>query len=285
MTNRTILCAFLAASAACTGAEKSIPTDDFAELATAGADEKSDSFSRNMRVVASLGWNQTSDAIAYSKTPKYRVVKLSARIGDHLDAWVRSTDGDAVAWLLDSSWHILVKNDDGASDTLDSHLVYDFGLGKSSTYYIAMREYSLSSATFTVEVDGGPLLRECNVDADCARVTTSCCGLNNQWDSVLQGDEAEFHALLACPAHQLCPNIVVPDNHAMAECNVTTHLCEAVKPKDISCGGYLANAHQCPDSWECVLSAGPDRPGSCVQQCSAGCDAGTFCNEYTQHCG
>jgi hypothetical protein len=285
-TYRTILCALLAASAACTGAEKSIPTDDFAELAAAGADEKSDSFSKNMRVVASMAWNQTSDAIAYTRTPKYRVVKLSANLGDHLDAWIRSTDGgDAVAWLLDSSFHILVKNDDGADDTLDSHLVFDFGPAKSTTYYIALRDYSLGKATFTVEVDGGPLLKECNTDADCVRVTTSCCGLNNEWDSVLQGDETEFHALLACPSHQLCPHIVIPDNHAMAECNATTHLCEPVLPKNISCGGFVVNPHACPESFDCVLSAGPDRPGTCAQSCSAGCDAGTFCNESTQHCG
>jgi hypothetical protein len=284
MKTPKLIFALLAATSACTGADKTVPTDDFAELAAAG-DEKSDSFSHNMRVVASMDWNQTSAPIAYSRTPKYRVVKLTAHLGDHLDAWVRSTDGgDAVAWLLDSSFHILVKNDDAADDTLDSHLVFDFGMGKSTTYYIAMRDYALAAATFTVEVDGGPLLKECNVDADCVRVSTSCCSLNNQWDAVLNGDQTEFHALLACPAHALCPNIVVPDNHAMAECNVSTHLCEAVKPKDISCGGFTANAHGCPDNWSCVLSAGPDRPGSCVQECSAGCDFGTSCNKDSGLC-
>src|SRR5262249_45864068 len=172
--------------AACTGgAPKTAPADDFTDVA--GAGEKSDSFSKNMKIVATLDWNQTSGPIAYTKTPKYRVVKLAANLGDHLDAWVRSTDGDAVAWLLDGSFKVLARNDDAGDDTLDAHLVFDFGPARSGTYYIALRDYALARATFTVEMDGGPLLKECATDADCVRVTTNCCSLNNEWDAVTKG--------------------------------------------------------------------------------------------------
>jgi hypothetical protein len=262
---------------------KPMPTDDFADLSLA-ANEKSDSFSKNMKIVATLGWNQTSDAIAYTSTPKYRVVKLSANLGDHLDAWIRSTNGDAVAWLLDGSFKVLASNDDASADTLDAHLVFDFGPAKTGTYYIALRDYALAQATFTVEVDGGPLLKECNVDADCVRVTASCCNLNNDWDSVRKGDETAFHALLACPSHQICPLYVVKDNQATAECNTATHLCEVVLPQDIACGGFMANAHGCPTGWTCLAAAMPDKPGSCAQTCAAGCDAGTSCDQASGTC-
>src|SRR5262249_14810094 len=161
------------------------------------------------------------------------------------------TDGDAVAWLLDGSFHVLAENDDASDDTLDAHLVFDFGPARTGTYYIALRDYALARATFTVEVDGGALLKECATDADCVRVTTNCCSLNNEWDAVTKGDEKAFHALLACPARLFCPAIVIPDDHAMAECNGSTHLCEAVKPEDIACGGFVKDPHACPAGWAC----------------------------------
>lgn len=250
----TRLIPILVLASACSAAVdgKPMPDDDFADLRVS-ADAKTDSFSKNMKIVATMSWNQTSAPIDYTKTPKYRVVKLTANLGDHLDAWVRSADGDAVAWLLDGSFKVLTSNDDADGDTLDSHLVWDFGPAKTGTYYIALRDYALARATFTVEMDGGPLLKECEVDSDCVRVTANCCGLNNDWDSVHKGDENAFHALLACPAHQICPLYVVADNHAMAECNVATHLCEAVVPQDIDC-----DDHACPQGWSCDA-------GSCTQ--------------------
>jgi hypothetical protein len=280
MTNRILLVAFLSACSA--SGVKPAPGDDFSDVGAAGAGDKTDSF-KNMKVVATLGWNQTTAPFAYTKTPKYRVVKISANLGDHLDAWVRSPDGDAVAWLLDGSYHVLATNDDASDDTLDAHLVFDFGPTRSATYYIAVRDYAYASVTFTVEADGGPLLKECAVDADCVRVTASCCGGNNDWDAVRQGDEQEFHTLLACPAHQVCPLFVIADDHAMAECDATTNLCQAVKPRDIVCGGFVRNAHACPAGWSC-LATKPDRPGSCVQECSAGCDLGTSCDEASGLC-
>jgi hypothetical protein len=50
----------------------------------------------------------------------------------------------------------------------------------------------------------------------------------------------------------------------VAECNNATHHCEAVSVAAIHCGGFIANAHSCPNGLRCQLSS-PYLPGRCVR--------------------
>lgn len=135
------------------GSEKSEPTDRFDELTA--LDTKSDAFSKKMKVVGTIATGQTSAAVSYTKTPRYRAFQLTTKGVATLDFTVRSTDGgDAVAWLLGSDWKVLAKNDDADDTTLDSHVTYDLPAG-GATYYIVFRDYSLARHHFVVEV--GPL--------------------------------------------------------------------------------------------------------------------------------
>src|SRR5438045_348201 len=104
----TLACLLLAAG--CSGA-KTAPSDSFDDLAT--IDQKSDAFSSRMKIVGSIAPGQTSHLLRYTKTPRYRALTLDATGPGTLDFWIRSSDGgDAVAWLLDGSYHVLAHNDD-----------------------------------------------------------------------------------------------------------------------------------------------------------------------------
>jgi len=102
-------------------------------------------------IVGSVTSGRPTAPIAYGNPPRYRAVSFTGRARDQVDAWVRSTDGDAVAFLVDSRFKSLVTNDDGANDTHDAHLVTT--LPSDGTYYIAFRERDLEPATFTVSLD------------------------------------------------------------------------------------------------------------------------------------
>lgn len=128
----------LVAAAGC-GAKP--PVDDsFADV----GDAKSDAFSKKMTIVATLPSSGQAAPFVYTPKPRYRAVQLAGKQGQALDAWVRSTDGgDAVAWLLDGKFRTLASNDDADDTTTDSHLTAT--LPHAGTYYIVLRDYSLSS--------------------------------------------------------------------------------------------------------------------------------------------
>src|SRR2546423_4595996 len=96
---KLLILAFLAGC----NAGKAPADDSFDNLA--GLDEKSDAFSAYMKVVGSITPGQTSSTISYSKGPRYRAFKLTAKGPGTLALTVHSTDGgDALTWLLDSKY-------------------------------------------------------------------------------------------------------------------------------------------------------------------------------------
>src|SRR5512146_2024866 len=108
---KILACSFLLV-AAC--ASKAPVDDDFSSFA--GQDEKADSFSTRMKIVGSLDYGQTGASVRYTSSPRYRTYKFAGHAGDQVDVWVRSTHGDAVAWVLDNDFAIVGSNDD-ADDT------------------------------------------------------------------------------------------------------------------------------------------------------------------------
>lgn len=131
--------------------EKDPVTDDFSELA--GADEKSDIFSTNWRLMGSMSYGQTSASVAYSNPPRYRAFKFAGAAGDKVDVWVRSTNGgDSVAWVLNDAFVIQGSNDDASASNYDSHIVTTLGANREGivTYYVVFRDYDLARANFKV---------------------------------------------------------------------------------------------------------------------------------------
>src|SRR3954453_6898751 len=134
--HRVLVLAYLLAGCAASG--KTDPADDFSNL----GDEKSDSFSSKMKIVATLTSPTGDVAVSYSSSPIYRAVKLKAENGD----WIKVTvtqgsskgdpniDGDPVTWLLDSSYKVVAKSDDVTDAITDSQIVVR--LKKSGTFYV-----------------------------------------------------------------------------------------------------------------------------------------------------
>ena len=136
--------------AALVGCSGKLPvSDDFSDLD--GADEKSDRFSKKLKFEGTLAVGQTSDPVDYENPPLYRAFKFKAEAGTKVDIWVRSEDGDALAWLTDKSYKVLDQSDD-TDDSTDSHLAAT--LKTASTYSIIFREYKSRPATFTVSLEG-----------------------------------------------------------------------------------------------------------------------------------
>ncbi len=249
---------------ACATQTKAPVDDDFASIA--GQDEKADAFSTKMKIVGSLDYGHTSDAVRYSKTPRYRAFKFGGNAGDSVDVWVRSTHGDPVAWVLDNKFHVLAMNDDADDRTTDAHVTVTLPASTSITHYIVFRDYALATHDFTVELGGGASWANCATDADCVALPSGGCCPDGTLTAVNADQTAAFDLATTCTAipRPLCPNHMVLDSR-VAQCNFATNRCEMIAPTDIHCGGNIATVHACPADFTCQLVVSrPDTGGSCV---------------------
>lgn len=250
--------------AAC--ASKAPVSDDFSDFS--GMDEKSDSFSYRMKILGTVDYGHTTSSLKYTSAPRYRAYKFDGFEGDRVDVWVRSSNGgDAVAWVLDGSFNVLGSNDDATDSTLDSHIVMTLGPSTKTTHYVVYRDYSLSSAKFAVNLAVQPYDTTCGSDADCAAVDKGGCCIDGTLFAVNTSSQDDYADAVACTANPkpLCPQHIINDTR-VAQCNGAVAHCQMIAPEDIHCGGFIANAHQCPLGWTCQLTVGhPDTGGSCVQ--------------------
>jgi hypothetical protein len=138
------------AAAGCQAKAPKAPlSDDFSSLT---GDGKADSPSWLLEL-GTLKNGQTSEPVAYTSSPPYRGFTFTGSTGDAIDVWVRSEDGDAVAWLLDQNFNVIASNDD-AEGTLDSHVTATLTGATNATFHIVFREYDDHDATFRVTLIG-----------------------------------------------------------------------------------------------------------------------------------
>lgn len=140
-----ILAATLGLISACAATNKPVVDEDFSDLANA----KTDAFSYRLRLHGELASGETR-TILYTKTPRFRGFEISAQENDALDIWVRSTRGDALAWLLDGTFHVIAKNDDAEDGSLDSHITATLPASRDGVYYIVFRDFNVESHRFSV---------------------------------------------------------------------------------------------------------------------------------------
>lgn len=237
--------------------------DDFSAL---GQDVKSDAFSSKMKIVGSLDYGQTSATVRYTKSPKYRAFKFGGNAGDVVDVWVRSTHGDAVAWVLDNDFHVVASNDDADTTTLDAHVHATLPANASITHYVVFRDYGYATHDFTVALAGTSDWAACATDADCTAVPTGGCCPDGSLTAVNVDGIDAYDTASACTANPrpLCPQHLVVDDR-VAQCDTTTKHCAMIEPTAIHCGGNILGAHACPDGFHCQLVVNrPDTGGSCV---------------------
>ncbi len=255
----------LLAVSACSGQKPDV-SDDFTDLAS--LDDKSDAFSKKMKIVGSLDYGQTSDPVKYTSSPTYRAFKFGGAKGDAVEIDVKSHNGDAVTWLLDNSFKVVAKNDDFGGST-DSHIAAKLpGNTNPSiiTYYIVFRDYDYSNATFTVSLKGPAKdFFACKVDSDCVAVSKGGCCPNGINVAVNTSSVDAYKASVMCTQnpHPICPLAFILDQR-VAQCNIGAGKCEMVNPEDIRCGGFTTNPHKCSAGYHCDFTGVvPDVPGHC----------------------
>lgn len=130
-----------------TGAVLAGCTTEAVDEATAADEAELRALAAN-EIVGTIAFGQTSDPIAYASPPRYRALRFQGAAGDHVEAWIRSADGDAVAFLVDASFKSIARNDDADATTKDARLAAK--LRSSGEHYVVFRERDLEPATFTV---------------------------------------------------------------------------------------------------------------------------------------
>ncbi|HTM20062.1 MAG TPA: hypothetical protein VL172_06140 [Kofleriaceae bacterium] len=136
-------------------ADKPMPDEDFSSLD--GADGKSDYFSSRLRILGALEDGDARDAY-YTSWPRFRGYTLDG--AGSMDLGVSSETGDAIAWVLDSHFNVLARNDDADDTTYDAHITVDIPAAEAwRTHYLVFRDYDLRRGWFTVErAAAGPSL-------------------------------------------------------------------------------------------------------------------------------
>ena len=236
-------------------------TDEFSRW----SDGKADGFT-DLKIVGPLSYGQTSDPVSYTTSPLYRAFSFAGHNGDSIDTWIRSANGDAVAWLLDDKFNVLVMNDD-APGTTDSHIASK--LASNGTFYIVFREYKNRNATFVVTLKG-------SVVCVCDPSTADC----NDND----GDDDD-NCIPCTPGKQCVPTN--PCHQGAMDCRNGAN-CEDTGnavPDGTACGsGLVCTAGQCGApcpagktscGGQCVdLSSDPKNCGGCGQVCTGTCQGG-----------
>src|SRR5437879_6352899 len=142
MRTNQILLGLVAVTAACAAN----PPDDFSDLA--GVDAKSDAFSRKMKVVGSIRYDEHRD-IAYKNPPKYAALTFDGHGGDAVEVTIDSNDGSSIAWILDSAFHVIARSED--QDPGVNHFTVTLPAGSAVKHYLVLRDSTLQRATFAVD--------------------------------------------------------------------------------------------------------------------------------------
>src|SRR5260370_10768430 len=112
MTRQLTALAALALITGCHPAAKAPVHDTFTRLSNGKADNGS---------ISSLGYGKTSSPVTVRATT-YGWFQFTGNIGDDVSIWVRSQNGDAVAFLLDANDDVIAANDDADRTTSDAHV-------------------------------------------------------------------------------------------------------------------------------------------------------------------
>jgi hypothetical protein len=197
-------------------------------------------------VVGALIYGNTSDAVSYTNTPTYRAFSFTGAAGDQADVQIASGDGDAIGWLIDSSYHIVAHNDDASDDTTNAHLTAT--LSSAGTYYIVFRELNLNNASLTVTLScaGGACNPVCTPgQVRCDGVQPEVCSPVGQW--VAEGPACPFACSNGNCIGQCVPGSLECIGNGIGTCDAT--------------GQWVVN--QCPSGYTCQGDSCVCAPPSC----------------------
>ncbi|MCC6624608.1 MAG: hypothetical protein IT385_25390 [Deltaproteobacteria bacterium] len=136
---------------ACADGAKPDVTEDFSDLAV--MNQKADYFSSKLKLLGTLEDGDTA-RVRYTKTPRFRGYDFVAAPGDEVDVWVRSSRGDALAWIVDGNFDVIAKNDDADDTTYDAHIIATLpeSGADDGRYYLIFRDYNVETRYFDIEL-------------------------------------------------------------------------------------------------------------------------------------
>lgn len=240
------------------------PSDDFSDLN--GADEKSDAFSKKMKLVGSLDYGDTSKTAKYVY-PHYLAWKFAGQPGDLAQATVTSTDGTPVVWIVDNTFHVLNReNGKGSSVTNEAKLTANTN-PDIHTYYVIVRDRDFADAHFQVSLaQGVDPMYACDTDSDCVAVYQVKCCPNGTKVAVHKGFEKEYADENKCtePPH-VCPLALINDTR-VAACQANK--CTMVQPAQ-TCGGIAGLT--CPTGQYCKYDTSVCDPAHGGADCGGTC--------------
>ena len=86
--------------------------------------------------------------VAYTSSPRYRSFTFRAQKGEEVDFTIHAASGDAIGYILRSSYSTVVRNDNADPNTKDAHI--HARIATAGTYYVAFTEAKSKGDTFTV---------------------------------------------------------------------------------------------------------------------------------------
>lgn len=248
---------------------------------TTGPEETSASAEANLgtvdpsAVAGALASGETSAPIAYSGSPRYRALSFVGHAGDRADAWVRSIDGDALAWITDEEFKSLAVNDDGGPTTHDAHV--SALLPKDAPYYIVFRERDYERATFTVSLSTGAGAGTPCATAD--QVLTRACGMCGTQQAICLRDPS---GALRLSPFGVCQNEAgecfpgTTESEACGTCGARSVTCTNACRWAVGACATPPSATCVPGSYDLTNAGCVDPMTYRVRQCSATCSSGSF---------
>jgi hypothetical protein len=116
-------------------------------------------FRKRVQVLGTIPYGTTTPTIVLRGVPRFRAFAFRGNTNDPVEVWVRSPDGDPVAWILNERFAVVAENDDANEGEQDALL--QLSLPAPGTYYILFRDYDFAPASFTVSLQRGRAAPAC----------------------------------------------------------------------------------------------------------------------------
>lgn len=146
-------CAFALAAALSASAFGCSAAPDSDDVEDVDADEAALGALPAASIVGTVTFGDAFKTIDYTKTPRYRALRLQGTAGDTIKVRIKSsTPGTrSIGWLLGANYRT-IKQTQGDAVTATGDTYFEAELTKTGTYYVALRESAMRDAAFAVQV-------------------------------------------------------------------------------------------------------------------------------------
>ncbi len=152
MNSKIALLAASLAAFGCSTSQKKAADDDFSKFVGQALD--SATVTSQIEILGTLSYGSLSPHVSYVNPLRYRAFTFVGSAADKVDIWVRSGNGDPIAWLFDANFNFLGKNDDADSQTNDAHILRT--LSSDGICLIVFRDFELWPADMVVGLERDP---------------------------------------------------------------------------------------------------------------------------------